>query len=102
MFRSRVLQSDFAILSLILLGTGTVAGPLHPLVKTAGKYAVSGPCGDLLSVDCFTLTRSRRACPAGGGRSSGLTSRALQVLASQRSSAFEVPPAPPGRRSIRA
>ncbi|MEU1906645.1 hypothetical protein, partial [Streptomyces hygroscopicus] len=51
----------FAILSLTLLGTGPAAGPLHPPVKTAGKYAVSGPCGDLLPVDRFTLTRSRRA-----------------------------------------
>ncbi|WP_220047767.1 hypothetical protein, partial [Streptomyces hygroscopicus] len=51
----------FAILSLTLLGTGPAAGPLHPPVKTAGKYAVSGPCGDLLPVGRFTLTRSRRA-----------------------------------------
>lgn len=48
-----VLQSDFAILSLTLLGTGSAAGPQHPLVKTAGKYAVSGLCGDLLPVDRF-------------------------------------------------
>lgn len=40
---------------------GPAAGPPHPLVKPAGKYAVSGPCGDLLPVDRFTLTRSRRA-----------------------------------------
>ncbi|MDQ0784906.1 hypothetical protein [Streptomyces sp. B3I8] len=25
------------------------------------EYAVSGPCGDLLPVERFTLTRSRRA-----------------------------------------
>ncbi|MFC5098847.1 hypothetical protein [Amycolatopsis plumensis] len=35
-------------------------------------------------------------------RSSGLTWSALQVLASARSPALEVPPGPPGRRSIRA
>ncbi|WP_158897194.1 hypothetical protein [Streptomyces hygroscopicus] len=48
-------------MSLTLLGTGPAAGPLHPPVKTAGKYAVSGPCGDLLPLDRCTLIRSRRA-----------------------------------------
>lgn len=46
-------------------------------------YAVSGLYGDLLPVDRFTRPRPRRAWPAGGGRFSGLTWSALQVLVSE-------------------
>ncbi|MFF3484130.1 helix-turn-helix domain-containing protein [Streptomyces sp. NPDC002701] len=65
-YRLLELQSDFAILSLSLLGTGPAAGSLHPLGKTIGRCAVSGPCGDLLPVDRFALARSRRPDPPAG------------------------------------
>lgn len=32
-----------------------------PAGEDGREYAVSGPCGDLLPVERFTLTRSRRA-----------------------------------------